>query len=339
MRSHFLLPAALVCCALAFQSCDEDNDQIIDLEPNDEQLLVSSNTSGMLVKIQTGDLNELDRVDINLPFADADGLALRGDDAYIVNRTGNALVLLEDVFDNENEDNAVVETTSTSTIINGRGAAAQRGVTQTHIAVAQDASGDNNNQNKIFLFSGERSDLTLEAEVNVSFNVWGLDWNGSTLYAIVDNSDSLAVFEDFDDANSGDLEPNYYVKIEGITRTHGITYGEDDDILILTDIGDANSDTDGAFHFISNWEDTLEDSRGSGTIALTSQRRVSGMASLLGNPVDVAYDDDNNRIYIAERARDGGRLLGFDVPGTSSDNIAPVVNLQVAGASSVVYRD
>ena len=342
MKSKFLLYAALATLGAGFTACDEDNDQIIDVEPNDEQLLVASNTTGKITKIQTDEVDELsnvERVDITVPYADGDGVGVRGDDAYVVNRTGNTFHLLENVFSDDNEVTARVGATSPVSISNARGIAIDREVEGNNIAVVQSGNATNGNVNKIFLFDGARTDLDLRAEVTVPFALWGVEWDGSDLIAVVDFSDSLAVFENFDDATTGTLNPSYYIKVEGLTRTHGITFENDDDILILTDIGDAASNSDGAFHFVPNWRGAAKAAaKGSGTLALDRQRRVSGAATMLGNPVDVAYDDDNNVVYIAERLRDGGRLLGFRVP-EANGSPAPVLNLEVAGASSVDYRD
>ncbi len=341
MRSKLFIFAAVAAFGLGFASCDEDNDQLIDVELNDEQLLVASNTSGKLIKIQTGKLNEPDRKDITVPYADGDGIGLRGDDLISTNRSDNKIHLLNDVFDKENEGAVRVETTSGETISNARGVAVDRELGGTNVAVAQSGSAANGNVNKILLYRAERSDLELKAEVTVDFALWGLEWDGSTLLAVVDMSDSVAVFENFDKATTGTLEPTYFFRVEGLTRTHGIAFGKDDDILILTDIGASTDATvdDGAFHFVKNWRGAARaDAKSKNVLEASRQVRVAGMATLLRNPVDVAYDDDNNRIYIAERATDGGRLLAFEVP-TANGSPAPVFNEKVAGASSVEYRD
>ncbi len=343
MRSNLFICAAIAACGLGLTSCDEDNDQLIDLELNDEQLLVASNTSGKLVKIQTAELAEPDRKDITVPYADGDGIGLRGDDLITTNRNDNKIHLLENVFDDDNETNARVGATSAETIGNARGVAVDRELGGTNVAVAQAGNAANGNTNKIFLYRSERTDLEKRAEVTVPFALWGLEWDGDDLLAVVDFSDSVAVFEDFDDVRTtGTLEPTYYFKVAGLTRTHGITFGKDDDILILTDIGNASgagSDSDGAFHFVRNWRGAAKAAaKKDKVLAADRQVRVSGAATLLGNPVDVAYDDDNNRIYIAERAKDGGRLLAFEVP-TANGSPAPVFNELVPGASSVEYRD
>ena len=348
--TKLLFCATAATLVLGLASCDEDNDQLIDLELNDEQLLVASNTSGKLVKIQTGDLDDPDRVNIDVPYEDGDGIGLRGTDLFSANRSDNKLHLLNDVFDGDREDAVRVEATTDINIPNQRGIAVAREIGGAKVAVASaDANtDDDDNDNFIYLFEGERSDLELEATVRVPFQLWGLEWDGDRLIAVMDGTDSVAVFEDFDDASDteGDnvLQPTFKFKVEGLTRTHGVTFGKDDDILILTDIGAAGSDSDGAVHFVRNWRGAARDAaERNGVLGLDRQVRFAGAATLLGNPVDVAYDDDNNRIFVAERARDGGRLLAFNAPNDdeygTTINPVPVFNIVVAGASSVEYRD
>ena len=54
----------------------------------------------------------------------------------------------------------------------------------------------------------------------------------------------------------------------------------------------------------------------------------------MGNPVDVAYDDVTERIYVAERLNAGGRLLTFSLPTTNGD-ATPTEARAEAGIASV----
>ena len=348
MTTKFIACATAATLALGLMACDEDNDQLIDLELNDEQLLVSSNTSGQLVKLQTGDLSDVDRVNISLPYNDVDGIGLRGTDLLIANRDDNQLVLLNDVFDDENEDNAVVRTRSNVTVTNARGVAVDRELGGANVVIAQAGDDDNDGENKLFRFNANRSDLNLQAEIRVDFQLWGIEWDGDRLLAVMDGTDSVAVFENFDDAEStGDstfLQPDFKFRVEGLTRTHGIAFAQDDDILFLTDIGDAGDDDDGAVHVVTNWRGAARSASRDGLLELSRQVRIAGDETFLGNPVDVAYDDDNNNLFVAERARDGGRVIAFDMEDISDFNgqtieRAVIFNEEVAGAASLEYRD
>ena len=71
-----------------------------------------------------------------------------------------------------------------------------------------------------------------------------------------------------------------------------------------------------------------------GTIATANQVRVYGPMSTMGNPVDVAYDTETDKIYVAERLNMGGRLLTFNLP-TMSGDATPAAARAEAGISSV----
>ena len=79
--------------------------------------------------------------------------------------------------------------------------------------------------------------------------------------------------------------------LKGIVRTHGLTYDASSDIMVMTDIGEAsNTQDDGGFHMISSFSSKFAATSNNGTLAVSDQVRVAGAATLLGNPVDVAYD-------------------------------------------------
>ena len=170
-----------------------------------------------------------------------------------------------------------------------------------------------------------------------TFDVWGIKLVDNTLYAVQDKTNKLAVFYDFGSKAEGKLEADVSVAVEGIVRTHGLSYDAENDIMVLTDIGDAMSDSDGAFHVIEHFSSKLKEAGDGGTIALDEQVRVSGDKTFLGNPVDITFSVDEKKVYVAERANGGGRLLIFDHP-SKSGNMKPVANLDYEGASAV-YLD
>jgi hypothetical protein len=149
------------------------------------------------------------------------------------------------------------------------------------------------------------------------------------LYAIVDNSSDVAVFADFFDAPVGPLEATSRITVDGIVRTHGITYVETEDIMILTDVGLGSEPADGAMVTITDFTSKAAD----GVISLNEQRVIKGASTFLGNPVDVAYDDFSSTMYIAERANSGGRILGFNID--DSGDVSPSYDQIFPGASAI----
>jgi hypothetical protein len=104
--------------------------------------------------------------------------------------------------------------------------------------------------------------------------------------------------------------------------------------MVLTDVGAAASDSDGGVIVINNFSSVFSSTANNGTISTANQIRIYGPNSMLGNPVDVAYDNVTKMIYVAERANGGGRVLTFSVPSTSGD-YAPVMNRLEPGCAAV----
>jgi hypothetical protein len=219
-----------------------------------------------------------------------------------------------------------VESESSSDFSNGRGLA----VVGRQYVVAQDASDANNNTNGFVIYEDTNDDgLNRLRTYTTSINTWGLQYIGDDMYAVVDNSDSIAVFNDFfGNADNAMVEPDSYIRIDGLVRTHGIQYDEDEDIMVLTDVGEASSDSDGALFIINNFS-----SFSGSTVTAADYTKISGNSTMLGNPVDVDYDEDTDRIYVAERLRDGGLLLVFSAD--DSGDVAPASSLNFSGISAL----
>ncbi len=283
------------------------------------QFFVSSNTSGLIGAyeiLEDGSVlgNEFSSVDL-----DADGIHYDAvnDVLYQLNRTSNRV----DVYSN-GSTNPTLIASSTSDFTNGREIA----VTGSKLVVADDLAGGGN----LVVYNITPTSITLDRIYNTSIELWGIHANGNQLIAVVDASDNVAVYDDFFNQQVGSISASATIAIEGLVRTHGLTYDSENDDMYLTDIGLASSATDGALVRVMNWTAASAD----GTVTASEQIRVKGITSLLGNPVDIALDKDNDMVYVAERARDGGRILGFRAP-TLTGGIAPTYKRLFAGASAV----
>ncbi len=199
-----------------------------------------------------------------------------------------------------------------------------------HIVVSDNGS------NQFFVYSFDGNSFNLENTFDIGFAVWGITFKGGHLLAVVDQTSDLAVFEDFFSNNmDGSLAADKQITIDGIVRTHGIDYSEADDVLVMTDIGAAASDSDGGFHVIDNFSALLETTMDGGSISMSDQMRVAGGSTELGNPIDVAYDHKTKTIFIAEIANGGGKILAFSNAMTTSGDVAPAVSNSLPGASSL----
>lgn len=263
---------------------------------------------------------------------DADGIYFDedADVLYQLNRTDNVINAYSNVAASlANGTMPTLTATSTSDFTNGREITVING----KLVVAQDAAASNGDQNKLLVYNASPTAITLEKEHNVAINLWGIQAAGTTLFAIVDVSNNVAVFDNFFTQSAGPLTPTRVVAVEGLVRTHGLHYISSIDKMLLTDIGDASSATDGALLKVENWSSASADN----FISNDEQIRVGGDATLLGNPVDIDIDLENEIIYVAERANGGGRLLGFSVAsiGTDGGNIAPTYDEAFAGIAAV----
>lgn len=334
-----LLLLLLALTAVSFTSC-EDDDDILGMDFNDDgTLFMSSNTNGLVGVIDTRDSDNREIFTFTAAGTDSDGLYFdeRGDGLlYQVNRSNNSLVQYEDVLDDLNDDEGVnISLQSTSGgFSNGRGLAA---IDNVQFLVANDDTDDdddNDDGNQLVLYSNTNGDaLTVSATYDVDFNLWGIQYESGVLYAVVDNSDSVAIFNNLFDTNDGDTAtPDRFIKIDGIGRTHGLEYFPSEDLMLLTDIGDAGSDSDGAIIVIRNFSTLTGD-----TVPNTSYTRIAGSNTQLGNPVDVAYDEENEMIYVAERAKNGGMILSFDLDATG--NATPRTTGMFPGISSLYLNN
>ena len=262
---------------------------------------------------------------------DADGIYYNAseDILYQVNRMNGSVNSYGNVNANLQQDmRPQYMMSSSANFSNGRELAESNG----RLVVAQDANDGNGQQNKLVVYAANAGAITFQKSHDVDINLWGIHADGETLYAIVDNSDELAVFDNFFSQAAGSLVPSRIITVEGIIRTHGLTYLADQDMMLLTDVGAASSATDGAFVVVTNFSAASAD----GTISSDEQTRVEGDATFLGNPVDIAYDRATEMIFVAERANGGGRLLAFAL-STATGNVAPAYNGLFMGASAVYF--
>ena len=112
------------------------------------------------------------------------------------------------------------------------------------------------------------------------------------------------------------------------TNLHGIAYAAEHDALIVSDVGDAASPSDGQLYTL------FGASTADGNTPY--KVRIAGSNTKLGNPVDVAYDAHSGSVYIAEKSNDV--VLRYDNVLTQMDdlnNVAADASVAVTKAESV----
>jgi len=342
--------AAALITALAFTGCEKAVEDFQPVSGTDvtmnalapgqtASIYVSSNTTPVMGIYDVTNLAGITSKMINIGNNDADGIAIYpfGDAVFQLDRTNNRMRAYNNISTLSNGATPAPSGSSTSDFTNGR----EITVSQGRLVAIQDADPSNGNVNKFLIYRSSPFSMNLQKTYDANINLWGLQAIGENVYAVEDNSGNLAYYSNFFNKPSGMmLAPDWKVNIAGLVRTHGIQYDAAADIMVLTDVGDAGSATDGAIHVITNFSQKVATALGggtTGTIALNQQIRIAGSNTLMGNPVDVSYDSATNKIYVAERANGGGRVLIFDMPA-SSGNPAPVANLPFAGASAITLR-
>lgn len=338
-KRNFLL-SMLAVSGLMFTSCSDDDNNNNNNGGNNQNsevmLFTSSNTSG---KISVTDLNESGQsvLSFNNNSTDSDGIYYDASRDRIIqaSRTDNRLNIYSDVstaIDNSSTGLNIAGSSQADEFDNAREIA----VSGNRVFVVQDEALSNLGQNRILVYEiSNNNTLTLQKTYDVNFKLWGIHADDEDLYAVVDNTGDIVEFDNIMNVASGNLTPTKRVTIEGLTRTHGITYSDQDDTMILTDIGNASSDSDGGLIVIENFDDIFDNAVNGSIIPLNQQKRIYGAATTLGNPVDVAYDHVTNRIYVAERLNAGGRVLTFSFPTAATANMAPMEARSEAGVSAV----
>ena len=245
---------------------------------------------------------------------------------YQVDRTNNQVVAYTV---DANGTTTVVGTSAGGNFTNGRGITYSNG----RLVVADDV--DDDNAFYVYNASADGSSITLVNSYEVDINLWGLQAVGETLYAVSDNTNMIAVYNNFFNNDDGDVDADAMITVESLVRTHGIFYDASSDLMLLTDVGMGSVDDDGAFVVVNDFTSAAADN----LLSDDEQIRVEGMGTFLGNPVDVAYDPGSMSIYIAERANGGGRILAFNMP-TMDGSMAPYYNDDsFDGASSVWFAN
>lgn len=326
---NLLFSCAIV--AMSFVSCDNDDTPM----SNPELTMVSSsNTSGKVTYVNLLEPTAMVK-SFTISSLDAEGISydLETDNIIVASRTNNRLEAYSGV-----KAAAVSSATSLTLAFNGSNLdftnARETAVSGDKIIVAQDEAVSNSLTNKLLVYQKTASGFTLLNSYTVNFKLWGIHMEGNDLYAVVDLTGDIVQFKNFMSNASGAITATKRVTIEGLVRTHGITYSAKDKLMVLTDVGAAASDSDGGLIFIKNFMSVFAATANMGTINMSNQIRIYGPNSQLGNPVDAGYDYVTNTTYVAERLNGGGKVLSF-AKATVSADATPLTVRSEAGVTSI----
>ena len=326
---------SLLTITLLIASCSDDDNSGNQIESS-TILYASNNSNGNITYYDVTDLSNISTTTLITTSTAADGVYYEGAlDAVIqASRSGLGLEGFTNI------SNAISGAAINADLIGTTDMSSPRevAVDGTFYVVADNQDVDGNPSTldgRLFVYIRNGNNFSLRNVITTDFKLWGITFINNDLYAVVDADNELAVFTNFlSNTTNTTLSASKRVVVEGIVRTHGIAL--DGNTMVLTDIGVASgtgtSATDGAFHIISDFSSKFNNTANGGTLALSEQVRVEGSSTLLGNPVDVAYDATTNTVFIAEAAN--GKILAFNNIG-SGGNLSPVIDYNLASASAV----
>ncbi|MEM6318668.1 MAG: hypothetical protein AAF960_13435 [Bacteroidota bacterium] len=214
---------------------------------------VSSNTQPSIGVFTTNMDGSITNTTFPSIASDADGIFYDEltDQLYQLNRENGTVSLYQNIQASLATGNSPsLLSMSAAEFSNGREIA----VSRNRLVVAQDANEANGNQNRLIVFDISNGGFQLMNRYDVDFNLWGIHADGETLYAVEDNSNRVAVFENFFLLPYGKITPTQLISVDGLVRTHGLTYAPEQDLMILTDVGAASSPDDGAVFVINNFK-------------------------------------------------------------------------------------
>lgn len=173
-------------------------------------------------------------------------------------------------------------------------------------------------------------------KVKISGQPWGIIYNDvlDKLVVVIDlTAMRLDVFDHPASLSAGNATASRSLNINDrpngtFSRLHGLTYNDDADVLIVTEIGEAVAPTtptpgkpafnaDGGLYIIKNAASKLS-SGGS----INADAVIYGANTALGNPVDVASRWIKGYGYIFAIEKANKKLLGFKI--TDSGDMMPV---------------
>lgn len=192
-------------------------------------------------------------------------------------------------------------------------------------------------EGRFYVFERNEEGLQLRNIVTVEYDVWGIYLLGDDLYSVVANTGDVAVFKNFLSTYTTDVvaTPNKRITLEGIQNIRGIT--ADDGFFLFTDVGEVSNPSDGAFHMINGFVQLFNAAEDGGVLPLIgNQVRVSGHMTKLGDPLDIAYDNQSKIVFVAENIKEGGAVLLFPNVEAGGE-LPPNAAYSLKGASSVYF--
>lgn len=173
--------------------------------------------------------------------------------------------------------------------------------------------------------SAAAGDVSPLAETLTDAKPWDLDYdevNDRLFVALTDGT--IAVYDDYVSGGFAAMPARVITPSDDTQSTisvniHGIVYDRETNKLVVSDVGDAASATDGAIFVIDN----AASADGNVSVA----RSISGPLTLLGNPVDIVLSGTDLRV--AEKSNDAILVFSNIFSGPSEDVAATLTSSSI----------
>jgi hypothetical protein len=158
----------------------------------------------------------------------------------------------------------------------------------------------------------------------------GLLLDNDSLMVVLRSSEvnEIALLENPSKIDSGQVNGLQKITISGASDLRGITYSHKLNLLVLSDVATST------IYIIENAREAFTQN-----LTLTPTQTISGALTKIKNPIDVAIDDRDDKmfLYIADRAEGNKAILRFNL--SDRGNVAPEAfyNLKLTPAS--IYLD
>jgi len=314
----YIIPSVLLLSAVALVSFSNDIESIHAIDDSNMTLLSQSNAAENINRLEfTGKKNTADTT-FQSSSPESIGFILDSvNDAPIESSTAKSNVLVFEKIDPTLNSSAhAASTTPNIEVKNARDIA----VYGDKIVVSSEAVSPRDS-NKLYVYETSAHSLSLTKVFETDYKHWGIFISGNTLYASMDNTNSIAVYTNIFDKADGVLVADDVFVVEGAKSLRGVTYDEFEDILFLTDVGNPLNDGDDAIHTINNFSFKYSGMGTHRVLAAADMTTTTGFKSMLGNPVDLEYKNIGKVLYAAEHNNQAGFIPNMKKSSSGTSDI------------------
>ena len=334
-RINLILLLITSICSL---SCNNDDSLNGDVQTSATAHLYAATHNGVVKRY---DINNGDVTTYNTASSDVEGIYFSSEEDLLtlVSRSGSRIESYPDISQFQSGATVNIETD----FIGNPDLESPRdlAVNGNFYVVSDDTDldgDDETSESRLFIYFKTSLGFSLRNVVTTKFKLWGIEFVENDLYVAVDETNKIALYRNFLTTHTLNriITADKIVGFQGLLRAHGLDY--EDGTMVISDIGDIESNSDGAIHVVDDFVSKFSEASNAGFVQTDAQHRIAGGNTNLGNPVDLLYDADYNVIFVAEAANSGGRVLAFNNAKEAEGNLAPDLRYNLPGISSIYFH-